>query len=166
MTNNEIEVFEERYQATRGEIAKICDNYILNRDFDGIILQNIQIGWEDHRRIYFGNIHEDNSQLPYTRTLGYVEINELQRLSSVGVRVRIVCVWPPLLSYWEELSQYLKSRFPIITGQARIGIEGGQRTINLTQKKAGRKPDILYDQAYQRILEGDDNDVVFRWFCA
>ena len=161
----EIEVYEGRFQANKDQIAQICDNFIRNRYYDGISFRNIQSGWEENRHIYYGIRSDDDVQIPYARTLGYVEVSKLHRLSTVGVRVRIVCVWPPLLRYWEELPQILTSLFSTITEHARITQEDGQRTIKLARRNAGRKPDKFYDRAYQLILDGEAYEDVYTWYC-
>ena len=109
--NEEIEIFEGRFQATKDEIANVVDNFIKNHDFGGIEFIDFVIGWQDFRRMYYGTRKEITAQIPTTITLGYLEVTPLQRLSENVNRVRVVCVWPPLLKYWEELGQVIHKLF-------------------------------------------------------
>jgi len=161
----EIEVFEGRFQATKEQLSNICDNYVKNRYFDGIKFLEISIQWEENRRVYYGMREYDDFQAVYTRTLGYVEVTQLLRFDSLGVRVRIVCLWPPLLKYWEELPEILGGFFPKVERIARVQGEHGKELIDLTSKKPGRKGDSLYDDAFRRLQDGEDNLSVFQWFC-
>jgi hypothetical protein len=116
----EFEVFEGRYKATKNEVTNICDNFIERRDFDGITFLKLIKAWENGKRIYYGTRREDNPLLTNTRLLGYVEITELKRWSKDSVRVRIVCIWRPLLAYWEELPGRLEYFFEVIPKDERV----------------------------------------------
>ncbi|MEO0156918.1 MAG: hypothetical protein ABIL07_07375 [candidate division WOR-3 bacterium] len=101
------------------------------------------------------------------RYLCSIEITELSSHPSVknGVRVRIVCLWRPIVTYLEELPKILNKLFTPITEKARIPKINGKQTINLSNIKGGRKPDPDYDEAYKRIQDGEDYRQVFSWYC-
>ncbi len=162
---DEIEVFEGRFKATKDEIAKVTDNFIKNHYFDGLDFLAFIIGWDDGRRVYYGKRKDETTRGVTTITLGYIEVTQLKRLSDMGVRVRIVCIWPPLLKYWEELPKALESIFPTIEKLARIQGENGEELFDLTLGKPGRKSDPDYDTAYKRLQDGEEYDVVFKWYC-
>ena len=161
----EFEIFEGRFQTTREEIATVCDNFIQSRDYDGIAFQDFQIGWAGDQRIYNGVRKDDNDQHNKSILLGFVEVSSLKNFSVGGVRIRIVCVWPPLLRYWEELPGNLADIFLVIESESRIFSEESTLQMDLTQKKPGRPTDTLYDNAYERLLAGDDPNEVFQWYC-
>jgi hypothetical protein len=163
--SDKIEIFEGRFQASVDDIIKVTDNFIRKRDYDGIHFLDFVICWEDKRRMYYGRRRDESTQIQFTITLGYIEITKLRRLSEVGVRVRIVCVWPPLLKYWEEIPKILEDMFEVIKTEVRIKEEHGEKRIDLTRGKPGRKPDPLYDQTFQRIQDGEDYLDVFKWWC-
>lgn len=161
----EEEVFEGRFEATREQIVTIADNYIHNRDIDGISFLSIVEGWEQNRRIYFGIRKDDVSQSMTTHTLGYVEIFPLKRLRVTGVRVRIVCGWPPLLQYWKDLASDLKNLYPPVRSDAPI-IPRTEIPWSMTTSKKDRAPILTnYDLAYRRLLDGESFEDVFDWWC-
>lgn len=162
---DEEEVYEGRFEATREQIVDISDNYLHNRDFDGISFLSIVEGWDQYRRIYFGTRKDDASQLMTTRTLGYVEITPLKRLRVSGVRVRIVCVWPPLSQYWQELGTTLHFLFPPVISDAPIIPRTEVPWIASTSKKDRVQIPTNYDLAYRRLLDGESFENAFNWWC-
>lgn len=162
---HEDEVCESRLEATKEAIESNCDRFIRTHNFEGIQFLDIIIGMEDTRRIYYGTLRDGDTTNAITRTLGYVEITSLKRLSQVGARVRIVCVWPPMYKFWEELCTALRSLFLLITRDASISPYTDVSLAALTPKKDRVQIPTTYDLAYRRLVEGEAIEDVFDWWC-
>ena len=161
----EFEIFEGRFQTTREEIATVCDSFIQLRDYGGIAFQDFQIGWAGDQRIYYGIRKDDSDLISKSILLGYVDVSPLKRLSNGGVRIRVMCVWAPLLKYWEELPAILIDLFPVIESEARVNTWNSDNPMILASKKPGRQTDPNYDEAHRRIEKGEDVLSVFKWYC-
>lgn len=152
---------EVRFNASAEDLFRVCDNYMTHRYFDDINITDITKFMEGNKRMYVGQMGL------ISKYLGYVQIDQLKRLSTKGVRVRIVCMWLPMFKYWQELAMNLQKVFALIPeDMERELFTPSSQNLNLTRGSPGRKPDELYDQAYQRIRDGEDEMGVFKWYCA
>ncbi len=153
-------VKEMRFNVMADEVIRVCDNYMTHRYFDGIDFDEISMFTEVNRRMYVGRMGLTS------KYLGYVQIDQLKRLSLNGVRVRIVYMWLPMFKYWQELANKLHEIFPPIPGDVeRELFTPTSQNLHLTHGSPGRKPDEHYDEAYQRIRDGEDEMEVFKWYC-
>ena len=109
--SKDIEVYEKRLGVTSQSIVEVCDGFVNNRDLEFLSLSNIFPRWELTRRVYYATLSNKEKPLPISQALGYVEITQLDRYDKVGVRVRIVSTWPPMLPYWQELGDVVMEYF-------------------------------------------------------
>ncbi len=166
---SDLEISGRRLRANIDQILIIFDNLSKHWYFDGLEFTT-QLMQEKNKYVLFGQskINElnnenknpnsssqspnfYNSKLAESHCFGYLELNQVDRIDKEPIEVRLVCSWPPVLSFWQELDKIFQKEFEEIHPQFH---SKNQNNIILQWKPAGRPTEKSYDKAYEEIKSG------------
>jgi hypothetical protein len=112
MLYDEIEISLKRFSASSDQILNIFKKFSELWNFDGLPLTT-QHTKEDNKNILLGEISTTDPRHPIeSYCLGYLELNRVNRKGNSLVDIRLVCSWPPVMSFWQELDRILAEQFP------------------------------------------------------
>lgn len=118
-------------------------------------------------RYYKEKEKEDEIPIAITRTQGEV-IRIFLNSDEEGLTQVIgeyITDWSELVEYMKQLRDALVEKFPEVGGEDHTQGKIKKGETRIQKKDAGRPRDTLYDEAYNRLLEGEDVTSVFDWWC-
>jgi hypothetical protein len=109
----EKEISKRRYDASTQVLLQVFENFGKYYYFDLLPLE-IHFTIEENKHLIYGRLLVDANKPIEYRCLGFLEVNKVHRRSDSPVDVRLVCAWPPVQSFWEELDKVFRREFHVI----------------------------------------------------
>jgi hypothetical protein len=164
-----VEKYNAVYKATVSEIEdvlrKVTKEYSDAEDLGYIAINQLDNRYEVSSIVTY-YCEPDNTIYPLVETpIGYVEINHWYKDPDRKTEV-IIYGYKDSYELWANLIVALGENFLEVLIDRSSSVKTQAPLLrDFSIGKPGRKPDSLYDQAYQKVIDGESIGDVYKWWC-